>query len=72
MKHRTFLVVPVRAFCVSESACPTDWGGLVSYAGLLFDRLRLVDFLDHIEPDLLERIRTWNQAASAVAVKAMG
>ena len=71
MKHRTFLVVPVRAFCVSESTCPTDWGGLVSYAGLLFDRLRLVDFLDRIEPALLERIRTWNAAAVAVAAKAL-
>lgn len=71
MKHRSFLVVPVRAFCVSESTCPHHWGGLVSYAGLLFDRLRLVDFLERIEPDLLERIRSWNAAAAAVAVKAM-
>lgn len=71
MKHRTFLVVPVRAFCVSEATCPTQWGGLVSYAGLLFDRLRLVDFLDRIEPDLLERIRTWNAAAALVAAKVM-
>lgn len=71
MKHRTFLVVPVRAFCVSESTCPTSWGGLVSYAGILFDRLRLVDFLDRIEPDLLDRIRTWNAAAAAVAAKAI-
>lgn len=72
MKHRTFLVVPVRAFCVSESTSPNRWGGLVSYAGLLFDRLRLVDFLDRIEPDLLERIRTWNDSAAAVAAKAIG
>lgn len=71
MKHRAFLVVPVRAFCVSESTCPNHWGGLVSYAGLLFDRLRLVDFLDRIEPDLLGRIRTWNAAAAAVAAKAI-
>jgi|GEM_PF-173084 len=71
MQHRAFLVVPVRAFCVSESTCPTAWGGLVSYAGLLFDRLRLVDFLDRIEPDLLDRIRTWNGAAAEVAAKAM-
>ncbi len=71
MKHRTFLVVPVRAFCVSESTSPNRWGGLVSYAGLLFDRLRLVDFLDRIEPDLLKRIRTWNESAVAVAAKAI-
>lgn len=71
MKHRTFLVVPVRAFCVSESTCSNRWGGLVSYAGLLFDRLRLVDFLDCIEPNLLERVRTWNEAATAVAAKAI-
>lgn len=71
MKHRTFLVVPVRAFCVSESTCPNHWVGLVSYAGLLFDRLRVVDFLDRIESDLLERIRAWNAAAVAVAAKAI-
>jgi hypothetical protein len=71
MRHRTFLVVPVRAFCVSESTCPTDWGGLVSYAGLLFDRLRLVDFLVRIEPNLLERIRTWNESAAVVVAKAI-
>lgn len=71
MKHRTFLVVPVRAFCVSESTCPNHWGGLVSYAGLLFDRLRLVDFLDRIEPELLERIRIWNAAAAVVAANAI-
>lgn len=71
MSHRTFLVVPIRAFCVSESTCPTAWGGLVSYAGLLFDRLRLVDFLDRIEPDLLQRIQIWNAAAAAVAAKAI-
>lgn len=71
MKHRTFLVVPARAFCVSEATCPTHWGGLASYAGLLFDRLRLVDFLDRIDPDLLDRIQKWNAAASEVATKAM-
>lgn len=71
MKHRTFLVVPVRAFCVSESTYLTHWGGLVSYAGLLFDRLRLVDFLDRIEPDLLNRIQTWNAAALVVAARAI-
>ncbi len=72
MKHRSFVVKPVRAFCVSESTCPTNWGGLTSYAGLLFDRLRLVDFLDCIEPDLLSRIRTWNTAAAVLAAKAIG
>lgn len=71
MKHRFFLVPPIRAFCVSESACPSRWGRLVTDAGLLFDRLRLVDFLDRIEPALLERIRTWNAAAAAIAAKAM-
>lgn len=71
MKHRTFLLVPLRAFCVSEAINPNNWNGLVSYAGLLFDRLRLVDFLDRIEPDLLQRIQTWNTAAAAVAADAM-
>jgi hypothetical protein len=68
MKHRTFLVEPIRAFCVSEATCPTNWRGLVRYAGLFFDRLRVVDFLGHIEPDLLTRLRTWNAAAAATAL----
>ncbi len=71
MKHRTFLVVPVRAFCVSEATCPTNWRGLVGYAGLLIDRLRVVDFLDRIDPGLLKRIQSWNAAAATVAAKAM-
>lgn len=71
MRHRSFHVMPVRAFCVSESALPSCWGGLVSYSGLLFDRMRLVDFLDRIEPDLLKRIQVWNTAAVTVAAKAI-
>lgn len=68
---RRFSLNPVRAFCVSESANPTKWAGLALYAGLLFDRLRLVDFLDQMEDDLLQRIRHWNAAAAAAAVLAM-
>lgn len=71
MKHRHFLLVPMRAFCVSEAACSVNWQGLVSYAGLLFDRLRLVDFLEFVEPDLLERIKNWSAGAATVAKNAM-
>lgn len=71
MKDRVFLVMPIRAFCVSEATNPTAWRGMVSYAGLFFDRLRLVDFLERIEPNLLQRIRTWNNAAAKFAMKSM-
>ena len=68
---RGYALTPVRAFCVSESAQPSKWNGLVEYAGLLFDRLRVVDFLGHVEDELLVRLRRWNAAASAVAQGAM-
>lgn len=69
--HRTLLFQPLRAFCVSESACPQRWSSLVLYAGLLFDRMRVIDFLDTIDENLLSRVKNWNLAAAAVAQNAM-
>jgi len=68
---RGYLLCPVRAFCVSESVLQTKWNGLAGYAGLLFDRLRLVDFLGQVEDDLMLRLRRWNAAAASVASNAM-
>ena len=68
---RGYALTPVRAFCVSEAAQPSKWNGLVEYAGLLFDRLRVVDFLGQVEEELLARLRRWNAAAAAVAQGAM-
>lgn len=68
---RGYLLTPVRAFCVSESAQSSKWNSLVGYAGLLFDRVRIVDFVQQIEEDFLARLRRWNAAASKVAQNAM-
>jgi hypothetical protein len=62
-KHRGFLVDPVRVFCISEAARLAKWKGTLLYAGLLFERCRLVDFSNGIEGALLERIRAWSAAA---------
>ena len=68
---RSYVLNPIRAFCVSESAQPSKWNGLAGYAGLLFDRVRVVDFLGHVEDELMARLRRWNTAASMVAQSAM-
>ncbi|WP_342616492.1 hypothetical protein [Rhodoferax sp. GW822-FHT02A01] len=68
---RSFVLTPVRAFCVSEATHPSKWNGLAGYAGLLFDRLRVVDFLDQVEVPLMVRVRQWNAAAAAFAQNAM-
>lgn len=68
---RRFVVNPVRAFCISEAVNTSDWNGKVIYAGLLFDRLRLVDYFDRIDQALVDRVRRWNVAAAAKAATAM-
>lgn len=68
---RGYVLTPVRAFCVSESAQPSKWNGLAGYAGLLFDRLRVVDFLGQVEDEFMARLRRWNASASLVALNAM-
>jgi hypothetical protein len=59
------IVNPVRALCISEAANRSTWKGTCTEAGILLDRCRLTDFCDNIEPDLLDRVRTWTVAAKA-------
>jgi len=40
-------------------------------AGLLFDRLRIVDFLNEINNDLITKVRLWNTSAFAAAERAI-
>lgn len=61
--ERVFSFMPVRAFCVSEAADRSRWCGLTAYAGLLFDRCRLVDFCEHVEVATMAKLKAWNQAA---------
>jgi hypothetical protein len=63
--QRRFLLNPMRAFCLSEAVNRARWNSNVLYAGLVFDRCRMVDFCDDLDEDLLSRIKNWNSAASA-------
>jgi len=69
--HRTYVLNPIRAFCISECPDTTRWEGMALYAGLLFDRLRVVDFLYEISEDLIAKVRCWNAGASAAAKRAI-
>lgn len=57
------VVNPVRAFCISEAANRSKWKGICSYAGILMDRCRIVDFCDNLPSDLLDRVQSWTTAA---------
>jgi hypothetical protein len=68
---RKFILEPLRAFCISEAPNPSRWAGLALYAGLLFDRLRLIDYLDKTDAVLHSRIRLWNAGAIRVFEQAV-
>jgi hypothetical protein len=59
-----YLLDPIRAFCVSEAANRAKWS-LSVYAGLLFDRCRLVDFCGGIDTSVIEKVKTWCAAAKS-------
>jgi hypothetical protein len=59
----SFLVNPIRAFCVAEAVDRSRWKKTCIKAGILFDRCRLVDFCDDLEPGLLKRVKLWTAAA---------
>jgi hypothetical protein len=54
---------PVRAFFISEASSPESWIQDAAYAGLFFDRCRLVDYCDSLPPQLLVRMKRWCAAA---------
>lgn len=58
-----FVVDPMRAFFVSEAADRSHWRRHGFYAGLFFDRCRIVDFSSSIDPTLSSQLTNWNQAA---------
>lgn len=60
---RQFVIDPLRAFFVAESADRSHWSGTALYAGLLFDRCRIVDFSDGMDSELMVDIKAWTQAA---------
>ncbi|MFT4588948.1 MAG: hypothetical protein ACI8QF_003056 [Limisphaerales bacterium] len=58
-----FVVDPMRAFFVSEAVDRSHWRRHGLYAGLFFDRCRIVDCSDSIDPSLISNIENWNTAA---------
>lgn len=58
---------PIRMFFVAEALSRIRWYETVSDAGLLFDRCRIVDFCDHVQEDVLERVARWTGAAAGAA-----
>jgi hypothetical protein len=57
------LVIPLKAFCVSEAVDRSRWEEYSISAGILFDRCRLVEFSGGISDETISEIRTWTMAA---------
>lgn len=60
-----YLHDPLRALCVAEAVNRSHWNGICLYAGILFDRCRIVDFCEKPGPELLRKIKKWSTAAKA-------
>ena len=56
---------PVRAFFVSEALPRSQWRNNAVDAGLLFDRCRIVDFINGASDGVLDKVRRWTAAAWA-------
>ena len=56
---------PVRMFFISEALARSNWYNSAVDAGLLFDRCRIVDFCDNISDEVMDKVRSWTQAAAA-------
>lgn len=58
-------VMPVRAFFVAEALPRSVWRNSAVEGGLLFDRCRIVDFINGASDDVLNKVQTWTAAAWA-------
>ena len=63
MSDRAYLHKPLRAFCVADSVNRSRWVEYSIYAGLFFDRCRIMDFCEVLEKALLSKIVKWTTAA---------
>lgn len=61
-----FVIDPVRVFCISEAHDRSRWQQTCGYAGLLFDRCRIIDYCTDVSDELLQSIRTWSDTAFEV------
>jgi hypothetical protein len=58
------VLTPLRIFFIADVLQRERWYKTVVYAGLFFDRLRLVDYMPETIPDeLLSSLQTWTSAA---------
>lgn len=58
-----FLMMPMRVFMITEASDRAQWCGDSLYAGLFFDRCRIIDFSENLDDKLLARIGVWTDAA---------
>jgi hypothetical protein len=58
------VLTPIRMFFISEALPNVGWRNDAVYAGLLFDRCRIVDFCDEISQNVLEKIASWTKDAA--------
>lgn len=63
---KSFLVSPVRAYCVAESVPRNKWNSTCTETGLLFDRCRLVECCSKLDDKIRTAITNWVSAAKAV------
>lgn len=59
----SFVVDPVRAFCVAEAVSETNWSHIGFSTGMLFDRCRLVEHCCGLSGKSLSEIRGWTLEA---------
>ena len=59
----SFVVDPVRAFCVAEAVSETSWSHIGFSTGILFDRCRLVEHCFGLAGKPLSEIREWTLGA---------
>lgn len=57
-------VKPVRLFFVAEAVARTKLYEFSLDAGVVFDRLRIVDYSREVRPEVLERLQVWTTAAA--------
>ncbi len=56
-------VLPIRLFFIAESLLRNEWYTTTTNAGIMFDRCRIMDYSNSIPTEVVEKIRTWTDAA---------
>lgn len=69
--HTPFVLIPMRAYCISESGNRRAWSGYAIEGGLLLDRCRLMDCCETLDKPLYKRMVKWSKAALKVAKAAL-